>query len=511
MPHEPVIATAEWNTVVPQVAPAAGSRSKIRVFLRAAFSFPVALSFALAVLTVLTVGKRFDDPDVWWHLKVGEIIWTTHSIPSVDLFSYTTANHAWVAHEWLAEAAIFAAYLTGGYTGLMVWLCAVPSLLFVLVYAYCSLYSGNAKISLLGGLVAWFFGTIGLAVRPHVLGYLFLVLELLVVHLARTRNRRWFWALPALFAVWVNCHGSFVLGLMVLGISLGCSFIEWRAGALVCSRWPVEQRRLLAITAVLSVAALFLNPIGWRLPFYPLNLYFQQTQNLASVTEWLPLDLLDLRAAVLFGVAAWFFLMVLVRRAELRLEELILLAFALGLAIRHQRMLFIFGILAAPIVCRLLANAWDKYDPARDLRMANTVMIAGAMSIIVAAFPSPGQIQKQVSKDSPVQAVDYIRRSGLKGRMLNAYEFGGYLIWALPEQKVFIDGRCDIFDWTGVLAAYGRWATLSEDPKLLLEKYGIDYCLFRKDAPQLQVLRYLPGWKKVYEDDVAAIFVRSAA
>ena len=261
----------------------------------------------------------------------------------------------------------------------------------------------------------------------------------------------------------------------------------------------------------MSVAALFVNPIGWRLPFYPFNLYFQQTQNLASVTEWLPLDLLDLRAAILFGVAAWFFLMVLVRGAKLRLEELIFLALGFGLAIRHQRMLFVFGILAAPIVCRLLANAWDKYDPARDLRLANAVMIVAALCTIVAAFPTPGQIQRQVKKDSPVQAVDYIRRSGLKGRILNAYEFGGYLIWALPEQKVFIDGRCDIFDWTGVLAEYGRWATLSEDPKLLLEKYGIDYCLFRKDAPQTQVLRYLPGWKKVYEDEVAAIFVRSAA
>src|SRR5258706_10828497 len=131
MPHEPVTATADWNAVVPQLAPAAVSRSKFICFLRAAFSFPVVLRFALTVLTVLTVGKRFDDPDLWWHLKVGELIWTTHSIPSADLFSYTTANHPWVAHEWLAETAIYAAYRACGYTGLMIWLCAVPSLLFV--------------------------------------------------------------------------------------------------------------------------------------------------------------------------------------------------------------------------------------------------------------------------------------------------------------------------------------------------------------------------------------------
>src|SRR5258706_12626994 len=103
---------------------------------------------------------------------------------------------------------------------------------------------------------------------------------------------------------------------MVLGILLACSFIEWRAGALVSSRWPAEQRRLLAITPVASVAALFVNPIGWRLPFYALNLSFQQTQNVATATEWLRLDLLDLRPAALFAMPAWFLLMVQLHTAR---------------------------------------------------------------------------------------------------------------------------------------------------------------------------------------------------
>ena len=92
--------------------------------------------------------------------------------------------------------------------------------------------------------------------------------------------------------------------------------------------------------------------------------------------------------------------------------------------------------------------------------------------------------------------------------MLNEYVFGDYLIWALPEEKVFIDGNADIFDWTGVLEAYGRWATLQEDPRILLDKYHIRFCLISKDAPMTQVLPYLPGWRKVYADDVSAVFVR---
>ena len=477
--------------------------------LAAIFSFPVALALALAALTVLTVRGRFADPDLWWHLKTGELIWTTHHIPSTDVFSYTAAGHPWVAHEWLSEALMYGVYQAAGFTGLMAWQAAVASLLFILVYVVCSLYSGNAKVSLLGGLLAWLFGTIGLAIRPHLLGYLCLVLELFVIHLGRTRDRRWFWALPPLFALWVNCHGSFVLGIAVLGIFLVCSWFEFSAGSLVSYSWPASHRKILAAASVLSMAALLVNPIGPRLVLYPFDLMFNQSLNLAAVNEWQPLDLSDGRAVMLFGVAALVFALVTIRRKELKLDELLLFAVGFALALRHQRMLFVFGILAAPIMCRLLADAWDRYDARRDLPVANAVLMAGALMAIWLGFPTARELQAQVDRASPTAAVDFIRRTGVHGRMLNEYEFGGYLIWALPGQKVFIDGRCDLFDWTGVLAAYGRWATLLEDPKLLLEKYHIDYCLLSKSAPITRVLPYLPGWKPVYSDRVAQVWIRN--
>jgi hypothetical protein len=74
------------------------------------FSFPVLLAFGLAVLAVVSVSNRFNDPDLWWHLKVGEVVWNTHAIPRTDTFSFTTNGHAWTAHEWLAQLSIYAAY-----------------------------------------------------------------------------------------------------------------------------------------------------------------------------------------------------------------------------------------------------------------------------------------------------------------------------------------------------------------------------------------------------------------
>ena len=78
--------------------------------LRRVFSFPVMIACLLAVLAVLTVRGRFDDPDMWLHLKTGQIIWTTHHIPTTDTFSWTTHHHATIPHEWLAQTLIYAAY-----------------------------------------------------------------------------------------------------------------------------------------------------------------------------------------------------------------------------------------------------------------------------------------------------------------------------------------------------------------------------------------------------------------
>jgi len=198
----------------------------------------------------------------------------------------------------------------------------------------------------------------------------------------------------------------------------------------------------------------------------------------------------------------------MVRRAVLYLDELALLGLGFGMAALHSRMLFVFGVLVAPIVCRLLCDTWDRYEPARDRWWANAVMMLLAAIVVVCSFPSAAELESQAKKNNPTQAVEYIRRTGLSGRMLNDYVYGGYLIWALPEHKVFMDGRADVYEWTGVLSEYAAWAMLRSDPNILLDKYRVDFCLLSKGAPISRVLKYLPGWKLVYSDELSVIFAR---
>ncbi len=92
--------------------------------------------------------------------------------------------------------------------------------------------------------------------------------------------------------------------------------------------------------------------------------------------------------------------------------------------------------------------------------------------------------------------------------MLNEYRFGGYLIWNLPETKVFIDGRADVYDWTGVMEEYLHWANLQVDPQSLLDKYHIKFCLLYENSSIAHVIPYLPGWKKIYSDGLAVVYSR---
>jgi hypothetical protein len=383
----------------------------------------------------------------------------------------------------------------------MLWLAGLSSVLFVCVFVLCCRSSGNSLAAFMGALCAWFFGTVGLSIRPQVLGYTLLTFELILLE-AASRDRRALWLLPPLFAIWVNCHGSYLFGLAVLVVWWICSY-DISIGMLKRPESPAG----LGVILILCGAALCCNPVGARLLLYPFNVEFQQSTGLMNVEEWLPPDLRSGRGFAMIAAPGLLLLAVLARRAELNIRELLLIGLALLLAMRHVRMLFVFGIVISPILSRALSPALGK-DLRREHPIVNALLMTAFAVAIFWNFPTPEQLREQVRRTSPVGAADYVRRAGLPGPMLNEYVFGGYLVWALPERKVFVDGRADVFDWTGVLEEYRRWATLSEDPGLLLEKRGVRLCLLSTEGSMARVMPYLPRWRMVYSDRVASVFVR---
>jgi hypothetical protein len=466
------------------------------------------LASLLVLLSVITVRARFDDPDMWWHMKIGEMIWTTHVIPKIDTFSYTTNHHVYIAHEWLSQLTIYGAYRLGSYTGLMLWLCIATSALLIAGYGLCSLYSRNSKVAFFGAIVLWLFATSGLAIRPQMVGYLLLIFELLLIHLGRTRSPNWFFCLPPLFCLWINCHGSFLFGMAVAFIFLFSSFFEFQAGSLVARRWDKRTSRMFAYAVGLSLAALWVCPSGMQQILYPINMMWQQPVAASQIAEWQPLELTGVRGIAFLGVVGFISLIVIVRRSDLFLHELLLLAAASWVSVGHRRMIFVFGILAAPILSRLLSDSWETYDSDKDKPLVNALFILGSLLAVCMTFPNRQSLSDQVDKESPVRAVDFIKSRHLSGPILNDFEYGGYLIWAAPEHPVFVDGRADVFDWTGVLGQFGSWATLQSNPRDLLDRYRVTFCLLTKHSPMVKVLPLLAEWKMAYSDQNSVIFMR---
>lgn len=472
-------------------------------------SFPVMIAGLLTTLAVVTMRERFDDPDMWWHLKLGEMTWTTHHAPVTDLFSYTTNHHSYIPHEWLSQLTLYAAYHLGGYRGMMLWLCFFTAAILVGGYALCTLYSGNAKVSLMGALTIFVFGTVGFSMRPQMIGYLLLIVELALLHLGRTKSSRWFWGLSPLFALWVNCHGLFSLGFAVAAVYLLSSFSHFQAGLLVAPHWEANRRQTLTVAFAISGLLLFLNPVGTKLVLYPLSAVFVHSMGVNAVSEWAPLQLAGTRGMAYLGVLGAILLLVIVRRTELFWHELLTMMLATWLAASHERLLFAFGILVAPTLTRLLADWWGGYSTEQDHPVANAALIFASLCLCVKVFPSAEDLRNQVEENSPVKAVEFIKSHQLQGPMLNDWVSGGYLVWALPEHPDFIDGRADIFEWAGVLGEFGRWATLESPPNELLEKYHISFCLLTRSAPMARIMPLLPNWRVVYSDNNSIIFMRS--
>jgi hypothetical protein len=256
---------------------------------------------------------------------------------------------------------------------------------------------------------------------------------------------------------------------------------------------------------------MFLNPIGVKQILYPMDTMLHQRIGLSQVIEWQPLQLGSARGLAFLGTLGSIFLLVIVRRTELLWHELLLLALGTWLAASHQRMVFVFGVLAAPILSRLLSTSWNNYNAEQDRPLPNAVFLVVSLLISFWAFPNQQTLARQVDEQSPVKAVEFIKAHHLSGPMLNEYVYGGYLIWAAPEYPVFVDGRADVFEQTGVLAEFGNWATLQSDPKELLDKYKIGFCLLTRKSPMVVVVPLLHNWTAIYSDNNSVIFMRSGA
>jgi hypothetical protein len=470
------------------------------------FSFPAMLgSFLMGV--VFVAARSFSvDPDVWWHIRTGDLILRAHHWPTVDSYSYTVAGQPWMAVEWVGDVLIAAVFRVGGLQGLDLLLFGLGGAVMLALYGYATVRSGNSKAGLATAAILFVLANASFSLRPQMLGYLFLVLTLVALEKFRQGKQRALYFLPLLFLVWVNTHGSFVIGIGAIVVYLLCGLFDLRLGNIEARRWSMAERLRLEIVLFASIAALTITPYGTQLAMYPFHVASSLPVGVANVSEWQSMPFNILGGKIFLALVLGFFVAQMAWRFTIRLEELLLLLSGIWMACVHLRFLLVFVPFFAPALVLVLARWIPPYDRTKDRYALNAVLMGLLFVGMVHYFPSRQEMQRIVAEQFPVQAVAYLQQHDIPRPLFNSYNFGGYLVYA--KEPVFVDGRADPYERGGSLADYFHITQLKPGALTVLEHYGAKSCLLGRDEPLVTLLATRPEWRRVYSDKLSILFVR---
>lgn len=467
--------------------------------------FPLTLLLMVFVLAVRQ--SALLDPDLWWHLRAGEDIISTWSIPHIDDYSFTKRGSEWVTHEWLSEVLLYGTFRLTGFVGLVF---IFSSLIIVALWITYRRSSGRPYVAGLALLLAAASSSPLFGIRPQMFTFLLASIYLtLLSRFAHDGHNRPLWWLIPMMLLWVNLHAGFALGLALIGL-YGISMV-------LDGFW--KRARHLGILLIACAAVVPLNPNGFRMFSYPYETLTSHAMA-AYIEEWASPDFHKVMylplAALLFATLG--ILVMSPKRA--RAGELFLLLVTGFGSLRSVRHIPIFALVAAPVFADHLwslmkTRGWDKWFTAPDTPAVGGKLIIGAVLVIAPVILGVSRLwhfmshrQTYEAIRNPVAAVSFIQAQHLPGPLYNRYGWGGYLIYRLyPEYRVYIDGRADVYGDDFFIEAMNTYDGLKgwREP---LDRHGIRTVLIAPDIALASLLRSDGEWETVYEDYQAIIFTR---
>ncbi|HET7103012.1 MAG TPA: hypothetical protein VFI20_02895 [Terracidiphilus sp.] len=463
------------------------------------------LTALIAAVGMMCVHMAFvADADVWWQMRTGQWILNHHGFPQTDPFSIHGADVPWQAYSWLFDLVVLKLFEQWGLAGLVVYntvlVVAITAALYHLLHR---LQPDSTKVVLLA-FVSMGCMTRLFTPRPWLFTILFFILELDILLQARKTGklRELLW-LPLIFALWANIHIQFIDGFVVLGIAAAEPIVErW---------WPYQQTRLKAgtIWAILGacIVGTCVNPYGWRL--------YQVAYQLASQKGVLG-RVAEMGALPFRGFEDFLYLFLVLAGAgalawtrRFPVFETCLLGAGAIISFRSERDIWFVIIVASMLLASALPS--HREQPAALPVIAIPIILVVVLGILrlgaVIFQVNHATLQKQLVDTLPVRAVQTIEDRGYKGPIFNDYSWGGYLIWNLREMPPSIDGRAALQGDKALARSGNTWsgqAGWSSDPDLK----AANVVLAPIHLPLTQLLRLDPQFHLVYEDKLAAVFVR---
>ena len=481
-----------------------------------------AFFFAVLAFAWLRFSDNTADNDLWGHVLYGQRNWSAGRIERTETLSWTAAGAPWINHEVAAEVVLGLVHRQAGGSGLWLFMVAMAA-----VTTGWAALAGRGRNPLQRWTALALFAAsvnfiaLGYAVRPQLFTMLALVALLATLRRFLDGQVRWGFLVPPLFACWVNLHGGFLAGWLLL---LAACALETAARLrLLPISGPSSGRAArvpaIALVAVGSTLALALNPWGFHLIGWTIEtLRLPRPQ----ITEWqmMPLSAAGAPFYIVLGVstAAWLF-----SREPRRVWEAAALALLGLMSILHQRHAPLFGLVNLMLTPPHLADAARRLAPRcagllaairRPLTQFAAIGALGASGVVclVASVSAPREhpFTIEVPRDTyPVAAIGFICTHQLAGNTITFFDWGEQVLWELPDNPVSFDGRLDTVYSPEIMDAHWRLYA-GEAPGPALDLSRAELALLPTGSAGVSWLRNA-GWTLVYSDPLASVLLRDPA
>ena len=455
------------------------------------------------------------DPDLWWHLRTGQLIVQNHAVFHTDPYSFTRFGQPWVDHEWLSQVLMFGLYRLAGWGGLIVVFSAVIASAFLVAFFRSP---GRPYVAGAITLLGAFASAPSWGVRPQMLTLLLASVLLLILERSYKHPSLLWWT-PLLMLLWVNLHAGYALGIALMALFWIGDALDVAFGL---KDVPATRFRTLALAILVCIAIVPLNPYGAAMYAYPLETLRSQAMQ-SYIGEWFSPNFHQHRYLPTLAMILATVALAALSPRRLRPRDILLLSVTTYAALRSVRHIPIYALVAIPILSNLMLAWLQNHGMARALEakqtpmnsvkvFVNALLLAGFLVFLSARVHYVTRRQPQTeAKELPAAAVSFLVAQRPPAPLLNHYNWGGYFIWKLyPRYRVFIDGRADLYGdafMNDLATSYYLRGDSWRDP---FEKWGIRTVVLPPDAPLVTALRALPDWQIIYADDQAVVLTRRA-
>jgi len=465
--------------------------------------------------------------DIWGHLAYGKLIWETGNIPAFEPLVPLSSGMPFVDTAWLSQILGFESYQLLGVAGIKFLYAAAITICMWLLLSRVQKRTDSFFWSLIcvSGFLLCDWKQVGI-VRPQLAGLVCFVLLFTVLNARPWRRYYWF-LVTGLFVLWANLHGSFPVGLGLIGcflvgraVDVGRKSGIWKA----MFRDSVTRRYLLLLE--LSALAVLVNPYGLQL--YSEVFAFSSNPNLAELIEWNPLTLRMYQGKTAALLALLLVIVCRLTPRRISTAEVLLLVGLGTAALWSSRMIIWWAPVAAYYLALHGAAIWGhKLKRLADPSEADEVYCAGKWTIVsvgviwicFAITPMGSQLlhgkqvdfEKSVSGSTPIGAVNYLKEKQIDGQLFNSMELGDYLLWDGPEKtSIFANSHVHLLPrevWNHYLTIINLGSGWDE----LLERYGVNTVVL--DLPRrnnlLRALEKDEKWRVGYQDGRSAVLLRN--